>query len=152
MFDNIKKMFYICIMNDAIKSAIISFLDKKGLVTENTYKVLVQDSDKLKYIRDKINESLLVCRKNIVKSNINLLNERIFKGDDEGAIEVLYNTKDKTVFYDYIESVNDLLLKFQEYENCLDFESSELSTIKSNFFLKDEEVISLINEIYLDNR
>ena len=81
-------------MNDKVKEAIISFLEKRDLINENTYNELLSDSEKLKTIREVINNSLLECKRNIIKSNINLLNERIFKDDYEGAIEVIRNTKD----------------------------------------------------------
>ena len=139
-------------MNDKVKEAIMSFLEKRDLINENTYSELLSDSEKLKTIREVINNSLLECKRNIIKSNINLLNERIFKDDYEGAIEVITNTKDKTFFYDYLDSLNDLLLKFQDYEKCFDDETVHLSIVKDNFFLKDEQVVDILNEIYLDNK
>ncbi len=79
-------------------------------------------------------------------------NQTIFKDDVEGALQVLINTKDKTVFYDYIDSLNNLLIKLVQYDTSLGFDSPELKTIKENFFLKDEELVNIINEIYLDNK
>ncbi len=143
---------YIYPMNDAIKNAIISFLEKKGLLTETTYKELNNDADKLKSLREDIDDEFLKLKINIIKSNIMLLNERIFKDDVEGALQVLINTKDKTVFYDYIDSLNNLLIKLVQYDTSLGFDSPELKTIKENFFLKDEELVNIINEIYLDNK
>jgi len=139
-------------MNDAIKNAIISFLEKKGLLKETTYSELSGDVNKLKSLREDIDAEFFKLRVNIIKSNINLLNERIFKDDIDGALQVLTNTKDKTVFYDYVDSLNNLLLKMVQYENSLSFDSPELLTIKENFFLKDEELVNIINEIYLDNK
>ena len=139
-------------MNEKIKDAILTFLEKKKLVTENTYNELLEESTKLKESREILNKSLLDCKKNIIKSNIRLLNERIFKNDNEGAIEVILNTRDKTFFYDYLDSLNDLLIQFQKYEKFLKDETAYASTVKDNFFLKDEEVVSLLNEIYLDNK
>jgi len=139
-------------MNDAIKNAIISFLEKKGLLKETTYNELSGDVNKLKSLREDIDAEFFKLRVNIIKSNINLLNERIFKDDIDGALQVLTNTKDKTVFYDYVDSLNNLLLKMVQYENSLSFDSPELLTIKENFFLKDEELVNIINEIYLDNK
>lgn len=139
-------------MNDAIKNAIISFLEKKGLLKETTYSELSGDVNKLKSLREDIDAEFFKLKVNIIKSNINLLNERIFKDDIDGALQVLTNTKDKTVFYDYVDSLNNLLLKMVQYENSLSFDSPELLTIKENFFLKDEELVNIINEIYLDNK
>ena len=139
-------------MNDAIKNAIISFLEKKGLLKETTYSELSGVVNKLKSLREDIDAEFFKLKVNIIKSNINLLNERIFKDDIDGALQVLTNTKDKTVFYDYVDSLNNLLLKMVQYENSLSFDSPELLTIKENFFLKDEELVNIINEIYLDNK
>ena len=91
-------------MNDAIKNAIISFLEKKGLLKETTYSELSGDVNKLKSLREDIDAEFFKLRVNIIKSNINLLNERIFKDDIDGALQVLTNTKDKTVFYDYLDN------------------------------------------------
>ena len=139
-------------MNEAIKNAIMSFLDNKGLMTENIYDQLNSDVNKLKPLREDIDTQLFKTKVDIIKSNINLLNDKIFKEDNEGALQILINTKDKSVFYDYIDSLNNLLLKLTQYENSLNFESPELSTIKDNFFLKDEELINIITEICLDNK
>lgn len=152
IIDYLKKITYIWYMNDKIKESIISFLNKKGLLKENTYQELSVDSEKLKKIRSIINDSLLECKRNIIKSNINLLNERIFKDDYEGAIQVITNTNDKTFFYDYLDSINDLLLNSQKYEKCFSDETTYASTIKDNFFLEDQQVVDLLNEIYLDNK
>ena len=139
-------------MNEAIKNAIVSFLNNKGMMTEDTYSQLNNDINKLKPLREDIDGEIFKTKVNIIKSNINLLNDKIFKDDNEGALQILINTKDKSVFYDYIDSLNNLLLKLVQYENSLTFESPELATIKENFFLKDKELINIINEICLDNK
>ena len=52
-------------MNDKVKEAIISFLEKRDLINENTYNELLSDSEKLKTIREVINNSLLNCKRKI---------------------------------------------------------------------------------------
>ena len=50
-------------MNEKIKDAILTFLEKKKLVTENTYNELLEESTKLKESREILNKSLLDCKK-----------------------------------------------------------------------------------------
>jgi cobalamin biosynthesis Mg chelatase CobN len=139
-------------MNESIKNAIIKHLEKKNVITESFYSELTEETKKIKYLRDKIDTSLLDIKKEIIKTNFHILIEKIFKEDKESVINILKNTKNRINFYDVIEEIGKLLVSFEQYNENYEFNSPELTTLKETFALKDNQLYELINEINLDKK
>ena len=67
-------------------------------------------------------------------------------------LRILKNTRDKTVFYDFVESMNELLINYYKYEENYKNESPELLDLKETFVLNDHQLNDLITEINLDSK
>jgi phosphoenolpyruvate-protein kinase (PTS system EI component) len=139
-------------MNEAIKNAINKHLKKNNVINESFYSALAEDAEKLKSLRNDVDNSLIDLKIKIIKSNLHLLVDKIFKEDKEGVINILKNTKDRTVFFDFTENFSKFLILGEEYIQNYEFNSPDLADIKETFALKDEELHQLINEINLDNK
>ena len=101
---------------------------------------------------NEINNALNEVKNQIIRTNIILLFEQIFKDNKEKSIEILENTYDVKIFYDLSDSLNKLLICFSQYKNNYHFNSSELKQLKNTFALDDDKLFELINEINLDNK
>ena len=139
-------------MNESIKNAIIKHLEKKNVITENFYSELTEETKKIKSLRDKVDIYLLDIKKEIIKTNFNLLIDKIFKEDKESVVTILKNTKNRINFYDVLEEIGKLLVSFEQYNENYELNSPELTTLKEIFALKDEQLYELINEINLDKK
>ncbi len=139
-------------MNESIKNAIIKHLEKKNVITENFYSELTEETKKIKSLRDKVDISLFDIKKEIIKTNFNLLIDKIFKEDKESVVTILKNTKNRINFYDVLEEIGKLLVSFEQYNENYELNSPELTTLKEIFALKDEQLYELINEINLDKK
>jgi len=142
-------------MNDAIKNAIQHYIEKNNTLTEDTkktfYKELVEEGSQVVSLREDLNNALNEVKNQIIRTNIILLFEQIFKDNKEKSIEILDNTYDVKIFYDLSDSLNKLLICFSQYKNNYHFNSSELKQLKNTFALDDDKLFELINEINLDN-
>ncbi len=85
--------------NDAIKDAIIKHLKKDNLLNEDFYISLQEEVVQLNALRSDADNGLLELKKNVINSNLHLIIDRIFKGDNEGVIKMLKNTRDKEYIY-----------------------------------------------------
>jgi len=142
-------------MNDAIKNAIQHYIEKNNTLTEDTkktfYKELVEEGSQVVSLREDLNNALNEVKNQIIRTNIILLFEQIFKDNKEKSIEILHNTYDVKIFYDLSDSLNKLFICFSQYKNHYHFNSSELKQLKNTFALDDDKLFELINEINLDN-
>ena len=138
--------------NDAIKKALLRYLNDENALEKNTISDLKNEVDKIKLFRDKIDGILLKTKLTIINSSTHLLIDKIHRDDKEGVLKILKNTKDRTVFYDFVESLNDLLINYEKYHENYDSESPELLDLKETFVLNDHQLNDLITEISLDNR
>lgn len=138
--------------NDAIKDAIKKHLEKNNLLNDNFYPTLLNESKKSKVFRDKVDEELLNLKIKIINSNFHLLMEKIFKEDKEGVLNIVKNTKDRTIFFDFTEAFGKFLISFEQYIQNYEFNSPDLEDIKETFALKDNQLYELIEEIYLDKK
>lgn len=139
-------------MNESIKNAIIKHLEKNNVITESFYSELSEEAKKIKSLRDKVNDSLLNIKKEIIKTNFHILIDKIFKEDKEGVITILKNTNNRINFYDVIEEIGKLLVSFEQYNENYEFNSPELTILKETFALKDDQLCELISEINLDKK
>jgi len=139
-------------MNEAIKNAINKHLEKNNIITEEFYSDLATDADKLKSLRKDVDDALLGIKIKIIKTNLHLLIDKIFKDDKEGAINILKGTKDRTIFFDFTDDFNKFLILFEQYSQNYEFNSPDLAELKETFALKDEQLHELIREINLDRK
>ena len=138
--------------NDAIKDAILKHLEKNNLLTEEFYRGLINDTSKLKSLREDVDGGLLNLKKHIISSNLHLIIERIFKGDNEEVIKMLKGTHRRELFFDFTEEFNRFLILFEQYIQNIEFDSPDLEEIKGTFALTDQQLCELINEISLGNK
>ena len=116
------------------------------------YAELLEDSLQITGLRQDLDNALLEVKQQIIRTNIILLFEQIFKDNKEKSIEILSNTHDVKIFYDLNEALSKLLICFNQYKNNYNFNSTELKKIKETFVLDDDQLCELINEINLDNK
>jgi len=138
--------------NDAIKEAITKHLQKNNTLDDNYYTGLVDDANQLNALREDVDNGLLELKKHIISSNLHLIVDRIFKGENEEVIKMIKNTRNKELFFDFTEEFNKFLILFEQYTQNLEFDSPDISDLKETFALNDQQVFELINEINLDNK
>ena len=138
--------------NDAIKEAIIKHLQKHNRLDEGFYTSLQQDVVQLNALREDVDNGLLELKKHIISSNLHLIIDRIFKGENEEVIKMIKNTRNKEVFFNFTEEFNRFLILFEQYIQNIEFDSPDLDEIKETFALNDQQLYELINEISLDNK
>ncbi len=136
--------------NESIKNAINKHLKKNNIITENFYSDLSNDVETVKSLRLDIDKKLLNLKINIIKSNLHLLIDKIFKEDIEGVINILKGIKDKTIFFDFTENFTEFLILFERYLENYEFNSPDLAELKEVFALNDTQLCELIKEINLD--
>lgn len=144
-------------MNDAIKNAILNYIDKNNLfgnekdINESLENLLL-DASHMKSLRSDLDKCILDLKVQIIKTNTMLLFENVFKDNKEKVVEILNNTKDPKIFYDLSDSLNNLLVTYNQYKSNYDFNSTDLKDIKESFVLEDEKLLELIKEINLDKK
>jgi len=62
----------------------------------------------------------------------------------------LNNTRDRTLFYDFVESLNNLLVEYEKYYQNYEINANELLDCKERLGINDHRLHKLINEINLD--
>jgi hypothetical protein len=139
-------------VNEKIKSVVKDFLTKNNLSTDENMETLLLEVDNIKTLRDNVDKLIFEVKKNIIRSNSHLLIDKIFKDDNEGVIEILKNTRDRILFFDFIESLDLLVTEFEKYYNNYKENSPELYQMRENFFLTDKSIHEIITEINLDNK
>ena len=106
----------------------------------------------MKSLRSDLDKCILDLKVQIIKTNTMLLFENVFKDNKEKVVEILNNTKDPKIFYDLSDSLNNLLVTYNQYKSNYDFNSTDLKDIKESFVLEDEKLLELIKEINLDKK
>jgi hypothetical protein len=138
--------------NEAIKKALLKYLMSENNLEKNSITNLKLEVDDIKSLRSVVDDSIMKTKISIINSSTHLLVDKIHRDDKEGVLQILKNTKDKTVFYDFVESMNDLLVNYYKYEENYNNESPELLDLKEAFVLNDHQLSELITEMDLDNR
>ncbi len=98
--------------NDAIKNAILKYLKEEKSLEVGDVSHLKEEVDKVKNFRNNLDDLLLKTKINIINSSTHLLIDKIYKDETEGVLKILENTKDRIVFYDFLDSLNDLLITY----------------------------------------
>ncbi len=138
--------------NVAIKNALLKYLKGENALENNDIIDLKSEVDKIKLLRDTVDDDILKTKISVINSSTHLLIDKIHRDDKESVLKILKNTKDKTVFYDFIESMNNLLINYYKYEENYTIESPELLDLKETFVLNDHQLSDLITEINSDNK
>jgi hypothetical protein len=138
--------------NNAIKNALLKYLKGENALENNDISDLKSEVDNIKLLRDTVDDDILKTKISVINSNTHLLIDKIHRDDKESVLKILKNTKDKTVFYDFIESMNNLLINYYKYEENYTIESPELLDLKETFVLNDHQLSDLITEINSDNK
>lgn len=137
--------------NEGLKSSVVRVVGKGGEISSDNLKELKQNSDTIKEVRDKLDSKLEQLKINIIKSNSHLLIEKIHRGDIESSLKILDNTRDRSVFFDFISILDNLLVLHEEYYQKLDMSCSDIKELKENLGINDHKLHKVINELYLDN-
>ena len=138
--------------NTAIKEAIQKHLKKNNVNESQFYNSLLKDMEKLNTYRDSVDNELLNLRRIIEKSNFHILIDKIIKEDIEGIIDILKNTKDRIIFFDFIDNFSKCVVLFEQYAQVYEFNYPDLEDIKETFALRDDQLHQLIKEISLDSK
>ena len=97
--------------NDAIKNAVETYLSKSNEINKEFYNNLLVESQQFDSIRDDVDSGLLELKKNVISSNLHLIIDRIFKGENDEVIKMLRNTRNREVFYNFTEESMEPLKK-----------------------------------------
>jgi hypothetical protein len=138
--------------NNAIKNALVKYLGDEKHLENNNLNDLKSEVDIIKSLRDKVDDNIMKTKISVINSSTHLLIDKIHRDDKEGVLRILKNTRDKTVFYDFVESMNELLINYYKYEENYKNESPELLDLKETFVLNDHQLNDLITEINLDSK
>jgi len=137
--------------NEGLKSSVVRVVGKGGEISSDNLKELKQNSDTIKDVRDKLDSTLEQLKVNIIRSSAHLLIEKIHRGDIESSLKILDNTRDRSVFFDFISILDNLLVLHEEYYQKLDMSCSDIKELKDNLGINDHKLHKVINELYLDN-
>lgn len=137
--------------NEGLKSSVVRVVGKGGEISSDNLKELKQNSDTIKEVRDKLDSTLEQLKVNIIRSSAHLLIEKIHRGDIESSLKILDNTRDRSVFFDFISILDNLLVLHEEYYQKLDMNCSDIKELKENLGINDHKLHKVINELYLDN-
>ncbi len=137
--------------NEGLKSSVVRVVGKDGEISTDNLKELKQNSDTIKDVRDKLDSTLEQLKVNIIRSSAHLLIEKIHRGDIESSLKILDNTRDRSVFFDFISILDNLLVLHEEYYQKLDMSCSDIKELKENLGINDHKLHKVINELYLDN-
>ena len=83
----------------------------------------------------------------IIKSNTHLLIDKIHRGEYESVLTILNNTRDRSVFFDFIDNLSSLVELFESYYQDYDLKHNELLKLKENLGLNDHLLCKLLLEI-----
>lgn len=137
--------------NEGLKISVVRVVGKDGEISSDNLKELKQNSDTIKDVRDKLDSTLEQLKINIIRSSTHLLIEKIHRGDIESSLKILDNTRDRSVFFDFISILDNLLVLHEEYYQKLDMSCSDIKELKENLGINDHKLHKVINELYLDN-
>jgi len=137
--------------NEGLKISVVRVVGKDGEISTDSLKELKQNSDTIKDVRDKIDGTLDQLKVNIIRSSVHLLIEKVHRGDIESSLKILDNTRDRSVFFDFISILDNLLVLHEEYYQKLDMSCSDIKELKDNLGINDHKLHKVISELYLDN-
>lgn len=136
--------------NKNLVNALVKNLSKDNTIDGNYLGIIREKINAIKSQRDSIDNILDQLKVSIIKSSSHLLIEKIHKGDKEAALVILNNTRDRSVFYDFVETLNNLLVEYERYHQNYEINANELLDCKERLGINDHRLHKLINEINLD--
>ena len=137
--------------NEGLKISVVRVVGKGGEISSDNLKELKENSDTIKDVRNKIDSTLEKLKVNIIRSSAHLLIEKVHRGDIESSLKILDNTRDRSVFFDFISILDKLLVLHEEYYQKLAMSCSDIKELKENLGINDHKLHKVINELYLDN-
>lgn len=135
--------------NTNLVNALVKHLSKDNTIDGDYLNVLQNKINDIKTQRDYIDRLLDDLKISIIKSSSHLLIDKIHKGDKESSLIILNNTRDRSVFYDFVETLNNLLVEYEKYHQNYELNATELLDCKERLGLNDHRLHKLINEIIL---
>lgn len=136
--------------NEGIRNSVIRFINKGGELTPQYLEDIKEKITVLRDLREKIDSSLDKLKINIIKSSTHLLIDKVHRGDIETSLKILENTRDRSVFYDFISLFDELVILNEQYLQKYENEYSDIKDIKDNLGLNDYKLFKIISEINLD--
>ena len=136
--------------NEGVTNSVIRFINKNGELTTQYLSDMKDKISVLRDLREKIDSALDRLKINIIKSSTHLLIDKIHRGDIETSLKILENTRDRSVFYDFIALFDELVVLNEQYLQKYENEYSDIKDIKDNLGLNDYKLYKIINEISLD--
>jgi len=136
--------------NEGVTNSVIRFINKNGELTPQYLFDIKEKISVLRDLREKIDSTLDRLKINIIKSNTHLLIDKVHRGDIETSLKILENTRDRSVFYDFITLFDELVVLNEQYLQKYENEYSDIKDIKDNLGLNDYKLFKIISEISLD--
>ena len=136
--------------NTNLINALVRQLGKNNVLDESHLSILKDKVTNVKGQREKIDSLLEQLKITIIKSSSHLLIEKIHRGDKEAALVILNNTHERSVFYDFVDVLNNLLVEYESYHQNYEINCPELLDCKERLGINDHMLHKLINEINLE--
>jgi hypothetical protein len=137
--------------NEGLKNSVIKFISKNNELSPEYLKDLKEKVSTLRNLRVNIDNILETLKISIIKSSSHLLIDKIHKGDVESSLKIIENTRDRTVFYDFISIMDEMMVLNEQYIQKYEVECGDLKDIKEYLGLNDHKLFRVIDEIDLDN-
>lgn len=135
--------------NTNLVNALVKHLSKDNTIDGDYLNLLQNKINDIKTQRDYIDKLMDELKVSIIKSSSHLLIDKVHKGDKESSLTILNNTRDRSVFYDFVETLNNLLVEYEKYHQNYELNAIELLDCKERLGLNDHRLHKLINEIIL---
>ena len=136
--------------NEGLKNSIIKFMERSGEMTPEKLNELKNDSTEIKNLRDQLDSKIEQLKIMIIKSSTHLLIEKVHRGDVETSLKILENTRDRSVFFDFISLFDELLVLYEKYYQKLDMDCSDIKDLKDNLGMNDHKIYKILSEMDLD--
>ncbi|NIP29426.1 MAG: hypothetical protein GTN59_02305 [Candidatus Dadabacteria bacterium] len=125
-------------------------MERSGEMTPEKLNELKNDSTEIKNLRDQLDSKIEQLKIMIIKSSTHLLIEKVHRGDVETSLKILENTRDRSVFFDFISLFDELLVLYEKYYQKLDMDCSDIKDLKDNLGMNDHKIYKILSEMSLD--
>ena len=129
--------------NEGLKNSIIEFMERSGEMTPEKLNELKNDSVEIKNLRERLDSKIEQLKIMIIKSSTHLLIEKVHRGDVETSLKILENTRDRSVFFDFISLFDELLVLYEKYYQKLDMDCSDIKDLKDNLGMNDHKIYKI---------
>jgi len=136
--------------NKNLVEALVKFIKKDNELNEEHLEHLKNNVTEIKIKRDRLDSIMDQLRNSIIKSSAHLLIDKIHRGEKESVLTILNNTRDKSVFYDFKDILDSLLIEYERYNQNYEINNPDLIECKERLGLNDHKLFKLINEIDLE--